>query len=51
MNGELASKTVNYDTKVMYQFDPQMQLIRKTLQAKQQVSETVVRRLQFLKIS
>ena len=51
MNGQLESETVNYDAKIMYQFDPEMQLITKSLQAKQQVSETVARRLQFLKIS
>ena len=51
MSGQLESETVNYDTKIMYQFDPEMQLITKSLQAKQQVSETVARRLQFLKIS
>ena len=49
MKGELASETVNYDTKTMYQFKPKCNLLRSTLQVKQQVSEAVVRR--FLKIS
>ena len=49
MKGELASETVNYDTKTMYQFEPKCNLLRSTLQVKQQVSEAVVRR--FLKIS
>ena len=49
MKGELASETVNYDTKTMYQFDRRCNLLRSTLQVKQQVSEVVVRR--FLKIS
>ena len=49
MKGELASETVNYDTKTMYQFEPKCNLLRITLQMKQQVSEVVVRR--FLKIS
>ena len=29
MKGELASKTVNYDTKTMYQFEPKCNLLRK----------------------
>ena len=29
MNGELASETVNYDTKTMYQIEPQLKLIKK----------------------
>ena len=29
IKGELASGTVNYDTKTMYQFEPQVQLIKK----------------------
>ena len=49
MKGELASETVSYDTKIMYQFGPKCNLLRSTLQVKQQVSEAVVRR--FLKIS
>ena len=49
MKGELASETVNYDTKTMYQFEPKCNLLRSTLQVKQHVSEAVVRR--FLKIS
>ena len=49
MKGELASGTVNYDTKTMYQFEPNCYLLRSTLQVKQYVSEAVVRR--FLKIS
>ena len=48
MKGELASETVNYDTKTMYQFEPKCNLLRSTLKVKQQVSEAVVRR--FLKI-
>ena len=48
--GELTSETVNYDTKIMYQFEPQINLLRKTPQVKKQVSEAVVRRLQVLKI-
>ena len=46
---ELARETVNYDTKTMHQFEPNFNLLRSTLQVKQQVSEAVVRR--FLKIS
>ena len=49
MKGELASETVNYDTKTMYEFEPKYNLLRSTLQVKQQVSEAAVRR--FLKIS
>ena len=49
MKGDLASETVNYDTKSIYQFEPKCNLIRSTLQVKQQVSEAVVHR--FLKIS
>ena len=49
MKEELANKTVNYDTKTMYQFEPKCNLLRSVLQVKQQVSEAVVRR--FLKIS
>ena len=55
IKGELASKTVNYDTKTTYQFEPKFNLLRSTLQVKQQVSvkqqvpEAVVCR--FLKIS
>ena len=48
MKGELASKTVNYDSKTMYQFEPKCSLLRSTIQVKQHVSEAVVR---FLKIS
>ena len=48
MKGELASETVNYDTKTMYQFEPKCNLLRSTLKVKQQVSEAVVCR--FLKI-
>ena len=47
--GELASEIVNYDIKTMYQFERKCNLLGSTLQVKQQVSETVVRR--FLKIS
>ena len=49
MKGELASETVNYDTKIMYQFEPKWNLLISTPQVKQQVSEAVARR--FLKIS
>ena len=35
MTGELASETVNYDTKTMYQFEPKCNLLRSTLQVKQ----------------
>ena len=49
MKGELASETVNYDTKTMYQFEPKCNFLRNTLQLKQHVLEAVVRR--FLKIS
>ena len=49
MKGELASESVNYDTKTMYQFEPKCNLTRRTLHVKQQVSEAVVHRLQFLK--
>ena len=49
MKGKLASETVNYDAKTMYQFEPKCNLFRSTLQVKQHVSEAVVRR--FLKIS
>ena len=50
MKGELTSETVNYDdTKAMYQCKTKCNLLRSTLQVKQQVSEAVVRR--FLKIS
>ena len=48
MKGGLASETENYDTKAMYQFEPKCNLLRSTLQVKQQVSEAVVRR--FLKL-
>ena len=48
MKGELASGTVNYDTKTMYHFELKYNLLKSTLQVKQQVSETVVR--SFLKI-
>ena len=48
MKGELASKTVNYDSKAMYQFEPKCSLLRSTIQVKQHISEAVVR---FLKIS
>ena len=50
MKGELTSETVNYDdTKAMYQCKTKCNLLRSTLQVKQQVSEAVVRR--FLKLS
>ena len=49
MKEELASQTVNYDTKTIYQFEPRCKLLRSTLQVKQQVSEAVIRT--FLKIS
>ena len=49
MKGELASETVNYDTKTMYQFEPKCNFLRNTLQLKQHVLEAVVRR--FLKSS
>ena len=49
MKGELARQTVNHDTKTMYQFEPKCNLVRSTLQVKQQVSEAVVRT--FLKLS
>ena len=45
MKGELASETVNYDTKTMYQFEPKCNLSRITLQVKQQVLESAVRKL------
>ena len=48
MKGELASETVNYDTKAMYQFESKCNFLRSTLLVKQHVSEAVVRR--FLKI-
>ena len=48
MKGVLASKIVNYDTKTMYQFEPNCNLLRSILQVKKQLSEVVVRR--FLKI-
>ena len=41
MKEELASETENYDTKTMYQFEPKWNLLRSTLQVKQQVSELV----------
>ena len=49
--GRLASKTVNYDTKTMYQFEPRCNLLRSTLQVKQQVSDAVVRRFLLRKLS
>ena len=49
MKGELASKTVSYDTKTMHQFEPKCNLLIITLRVKQHVSEAVIRR--FLKIS
>ena len=49
MKEELASETVNYDAKAMYQFEPKCNLLRSTLQLIQQVSESVVR--WFLKTS
>ena len=49
MKRELASETVNYDTKTVYQFEPKCNLLKSTLQVKQQVSEAVIRR--FLKLS
>ena len=49
MKGELASETVNYDAKTMYQFEPKCNLLRNALQVKQQVAEAAVRK--FLKIS
>ena len=49
MKGELASETVNYNTKTVYQFEPKCNLLKSTLQVKQQVSEAVIRR--FLKLS
>ena len=39
MKRELASETVNYDTKTMYQFEPKCNLLRSTLQVKQQVQK------------
>ena len=41
INEELASETENYDTKTMYQFEPKCNVLRSTLQVKQQVSELV----------
>ena len=35
--GRIGSETVNYGTKTMYQFEPKRNLLRSTLQAKQQV--------------
>ena len=32
MKGELASETVNYDAKIMYQFEPKFNILRSTLQ-------------------
>ena len=49
MKRELASETVNYDTKTKYQFELKCDLLRSTFQVKQEVSEAVVHR--FLKIS
>ena len=49
MKGELASETLNYDIKTMYQFELKCNLLGSTIQVKQQVSETIVHR--FLKIS
>ena len=49
MKGELASKSVNCDTKAMYQFETKCNLLRSTLQVKKEVSEAAIRR--FLKFS
>ena len=35
MKGELASETVNYDTKTMYQFELKCNVLRSTLQVEQ----------------
>ena len=48
MKEELASETVNHDSKTLYEFEPKCNLLRSTLQVKSQVSEAIVRR--FLKI-
>ena len=45
IKGELASETVNYDTKTMHQFEPKCNLSRITLQVRQQVLESAVRKL------
>ena len=39
MKGELASETLNYDTKTKCQSESKCNLLRTTLQVKQQVSE------------
>ena len=49
MKGELASETVNYGQKTMYQFEPKCNLLISELRVYQHVSEAVVRR--FLKMS
>ena len=49
IKGELASGALNYDTKIMYQIEPKCNLLRRTLQVKQQVSEAIV--TWFFKIS
>ena len=46
MKGELASETVNDDTKTVYIFESQVYLLKRTFQVKQQVPEAVLRRLQ-----
>ena len=48
MKGELASET-DADAKTMYLFEPKCNLLRNTLQVKQQVAEAIVRK--FLNIS
>ena len=42
MKGVLASETVSYDAKTMYQFEPKCNFLRRTPQVKQRVSEAVV---------
>ena len=44
MKGVLASETVSYDAKTMYQFEPKCNFLRRTpqVQVKQRVSEAVV---------
>ena len=49
MKGELSSETVNYDAKPCINLSHKCNLLRITLQVKEQVSEAVVRRLQFFK--
>ena len=45
MIGELDSESLNYDTKPLTNLSHKRNLLRRTLQVKQQISEAVVRRL------